>query len=385
MFILVLYLQRMKIYIIGSAHPLRGGGIATFNERLAEVLQEAGHDTTIISYKKQYPALLFPGKSQYTQEPAPQGIKIRSLIHSYNPLNWIKVGRQICKEKPDLIISRYWLPFFGPCLGTIHRIIRKNKTTKILAILDNLIPHEKRIGDMAFTKYFLPSVQGFIAMSREVLADVKKLKAPQAIEYAPHPMYDNYGKALPRNEALQKLNADPENTYLLFFGFIRKYKGLDLLIEALPLVKNQKIKLIVAGEYYKDQAYYEQLIQQHQLADKILLHTDFIPNDEVALYFSAADVVVQPYRTATQSGISQIAYYFQKPMIVTNVGGLPEIVPDGKVGFVVESNPASIAAAIDKICEPGKIASFQEQIKEERKKYEWSYFLEKIFSLVEKI
>ncbi len=375
----------MKIYIIGSAHPLRGGGIATFNERLAEVLQEAGHDTTIISYKKQYPALLFPGKSQYTHEPAPQGIKIRSLIHSYNPLNWIKVGRQISKEQPDLIISRYWLPFFGPCLGTIHRIIRKNKTTKILAILDNLIPHEKRIGDMAFTKYFLPSVQGFIAMSREVLADVKKLKAPQAIEYAPHPMYDNYGKALPRNEALQKLNTDPENTYLLFFGFIRKYKGLDLLIEALPLVKNQKIKLIVAGEYYKDQAYYEQLIQQHQLADKILLHTDFIPNDEVALYFSAADVVVQPYRTATQSGISQIAYYFQKPMIVTNVGGLPEIVPDGKVGFVVESNPASIAAAIDKICEPGKIASFQEQIGEERKKYEWSYFLEKIFSLAEKI
>ncbi|MEZ4890295.1 MAG: glycosyltransferase [Crocinitomicaceae bacterium] len=375
----------MKIYIVGSAHPLRGGGISTFNERLAEVLQNEGHDVTIISYKKQYPSLLFPGKSQYTDEPAPKGLKIRSLIHSYNPFNWLKVGRILQKEKPDVIVSRYWLPFFGPCLGTIHRIVRKNKHTKIIALLDNVIPHEHRIGDKAFTNYFLPSVQGFITMSKEVMADVKKFNATQPIEFAPHPMYDNYGTLVPRQESLNQLNLSPDFSYLLFFGFIRDYKGLDLLLEALPLVKNQQVKLIVAGEFYNNKATYEQIIQKNKLEDKLILHTDFIPNDQVSLYFSAADVVVQPYRTATQSGISQIAYYFQKPMIVTNVGGLPEIVPNGKVGYVVAPQSAAIAQAIDLFYSEEKQAFFQQNIAEERKKYEWFNFTNKLISLANKI
>ena len=376
----------MNIALIGPAHPLRGGGISTFNERLAEVLQEQGHSVVIYSFSLQYPGFLFPGKSQFTDEPAPKNLTIKSVINSINPLNWLKVGNQIKTAKPDLIIVRYWLPFMGPCLGTILRIVKKNKHTRILCIADNVIPHEKRPGDLQFTKYFLKPVDVFITMSKDVLQDLKKFTNKPA-KFNPHPVYDNYGLAVTKEEACKKLNLDPADKYILFFGFIRKYKGLDILLEAMgdEHIKASGIKLIVAGEFYGDREFYEQLITQYQLQDRIHLYIEFIPNDEVRYYFSAADLIVQPYRTATQSGITQVAYHFEKPMVVTNVGGLAEVVPDGRVGYVTGSEPKAIADAILKFFQSNSIPNLHENLLEEKRKYSWETFTANLFETAKEV
>lgn len=372
----------MKIIILGSAHPLRGGGIATFNERMASVLQEQGHEVIIYSFSLQYPSFLFPGKSQFTDEAAPPGLKIKSVINSINPVNWIIQGNKIKKERADLIIVRFWLPFMGPCLGSVLRIVRGNRHTKIISITDNVIPHEKRFGDEAFTRYFLKPVDAFVVMSREVLNDLKSFSTKPAL-YTPHPLYDNYGTAIPREVALRNIGLDPLGRYLLFFGFIRKYKGLDWLLEAMndERIKAMNLNLIIAGEFYGDEETYTQLIEQNRLQSTVKLFTSFIPNDDVRNYFCAADLIVQPYKTATQSGITQIAYHFEKPMVVTNVGGLAENVPDGKVGFVAEPNPKSIADAIIKFYTPDSIPTLKENIKAEKEQYSWQNFTKKLLSL----
>lgn len=372
----------MNITIIGSAHPLRGGGIATFNERMAEVLQEQGHKVVIYSFSLQYPSFLFPGKSQFTDEPAPKGLEIRSVINSINPLNWLSVGNRIKNEKPDLIIVRYWLPFMGPCFGTILRRVRKNRHTKIVAITDNVIPHEHRPGDMAFTKYFLKSADAFLAMSKDVLKDLKQFTDKPSV-FSPHPVYDNYGNAVSREEACKKLGLNPTDKYILFFGFIRKYKGLDLLLDAMKdeRIKQAGIKLIVAGEFYADGDSYIQQIQNNGIGDSVKLFTEFIPNDEIKYYFSATDLVVQPYRTATQSGITQVAYHFEKPMVVTNVGGLAEVVPDGKVGFVTAPDPTEIANAIIRFFEPNSLPNLQQNIAAEKQKYSWDTLLTNLLGI----
>lgn len=372
----------MNITIIGSAHPLRGGGIATFNERMAEVLQQQGHKVVIYSFSLQYPSFLFPGKSQFTDEPAPKGLEIHSVINSINPLNWLSVGNRIKDEKPDLIIVRYWLPFMGPCFGTILRRVRKNKHTRIVAITDNVIPHEHRPGDMAFTKYFLKSADAFLAMSKDVLKDLKQFTDKPSV-FSPHPVYDNYGNAVSREEACKKLELNPTDKYILFFGFIRKYKGLDLLLDAMKdeRIKEAGIKLIVAGEFYGDGDSYLQQIQNNGIGDSVKLFTEFIPNDEIKYYFSATDLVVQPYRTATQSGITQVAYHFEKPMVVTNVGGLAEVVPDGKVGFVTAPDATEIATAILKFYEAGSLPDLKSNIATEKQKYSWATLLSNLFGV----
>lgn len=372
----------MNITIIGSAHPLRGGGIATFNERMAEVLQEQGHKVVIYSFSLQYPSFLFPGKSQFTDEPAPKGLEIRSVINSVNPLNWLSVGNRIKNEKPDLIIVRYWLPFMGPCFGTILRRVRKNKHTRIVAITDNVIPHEHRPGDMAFTKYFLKGADAFLAMSKDVLKDLKQFTDKPSV-FSPHPVYDNYGNAVSREEACKKLGLNQNEKHILFFGFIRKYKGLDLLLDAMKdeRIKQAGIKLIVAGEFYGDGDSYLQQIQNNGIGDSVKLFTSFIPNDEIKYYFSATDLVVQPYRTATQSGITQVAYHFEKPMVVTNVGGLAEVVPDGKVGFVTAPDATEIATAILKFYETGSLPDLKSNIATEKQKYSWPTLLNNLFGV----
>jgi glycosyltransferase involved in cell wall biosynthesis len=364
----------MKIAVIGPAHPLRGGGISTFNERLAEVLQQQGHEVTIYSFSLQYPSFLFPGKSQFTDEPAPTDLTIKAIINSVNPLNWLKAGRQIKKQKPDLVVVRYWIPFMGPCLGTILRIVRSNRHSRILCIADNVIPHEKRAGDVLFTKYFIKPVDSFITMSKEVLNDLQMFTHKPA-KYQPHPLYDNYGEGVPKAEACKKLGLDPNEKYLLFFGFIRKYKGLDILLDAMgdSRIKAAGIKLIVAGEFYDDRVSYDEQIKAHGLQDAVKLFTQFIPNGDVRYYFSAADLVVQPYRSATQSGITQIAYSFEKPMVVTDAGGLAELLPDGKVGYVTQPDPQHIADAILKFFN-GPVDRFATYLKEEKKKYSWENF-----------
>ncbi|MDP4184900.1 MAG: glycosyltransferase [Bacteroidota bacterium] len=374
-----------KIAIIGPAHPYRGG-IAALNDRLALELIKEGHDVQIWNFKLQYPGFLFPGKTQYTSDPAPEGLVIHQKINSISPWNWICTGLQIRKSSPDLIIVRYWLPFMGPALGTICRMARSKKT-KIIALVDNMLPHEKRPGDMLFTRYFSGSVDGFIAMSESVYSDIDlfDLKKPKGL--CPHPIYDYYGQRIKREESLKLLGLDPSFRYMLFFGFIRQYKGLDLLLEAMaqPSFSELPVKLIIAGEFYEDEQKYLTLIEKLNLKDKIILHCDYIPNDEVNRYFGAADIVVQPYRSATQSGVTQVGYHFNKPMLVTNVGGLSEIITHGKAGYVVEPDSKSISEALVDFFKEDKLSFFEENVKEEKKRFSWERMTRTIFSVAEQI
>jgi len=379
-------MNQKKVMIIGSAYPLRGG-LSNFNERLARAFNDAGFSTTIYTFSLQYPSLLFPGKSQFSSEPKPDDLDIRVVINSINPLNWIKWGRKIRREAPDLVIIKFWIPFMAPCLGTLSRIIRGNKKTRVITIIDNLIPHEKRLLDKSLAGYFARSVDGFITMSREVLNQVDSFNSRSPKLFSPHPVYDNFGKKIPVSEARKKLGLDESGNYILFFGFIRDYKGLDILLEAmtLPEIRENNIKLIVAGEFYTASKPYLEFIDKHGIAERVILRTDFIPDSEVSLYFSAADLVVQPYKHATQSGVTQIAYHFDVPMVVTNVGGLAEFIPDGKVGYVVEPNPKAVAEGISRFYNNRKSLPFKDFIEQEKKRYSWDYFVTNIMKLYEMI
>jgi len=375
----------MKIISLGPAHPYRGGP-ATFNDRLAQQFIAEGHTFEIITFRLQYPRLLFPGKTQYTNSPAPAGVKITRMLNSVNPLNWIITGLKIKKEKPDILLLRFWLPFLGPSLGTVARIVRRNTHTKVICIFDNVIPHEKRPGDKALTKYLARSIDGAIVMSQSVSDDLKIFRSDIPVKLSPHPLFDNYGESTDRVVAIKKLDLDYESKYILFFGFIRAYKGLDLLIKAFSGsgLRNRKLKLIVAGEFYEDEAPYRNLIKQYNLENEILIFDRFIKDDEVSAFFSVADLVVQPYKTATQSGVTQIAFHFNKPMIVTDVGGLREIVPDGKCGYVVKPDSDSIAEAILDFYDNDKNALFTEGVKKEKDKFSWDKMtkaIEEVYNL----
>lgn len=372
-----------KIIIIGPAHPLRGGGMATFNERLAKAFQDRGHSVTIYTFSLQYPSFLFPGTKQLSDEPAPPGLKIKVMINSINPFNWLRVGRIIKKEKAELVIVRYWLPFMGPCFGTILRIVKRNRYSKLICIADNVIPHEKRFGDKAFTKYFVKPIDAFITMSEKVMADLRSFSS-KPTRLLSHPLYDNFGEKISKAEARHKLGINAYEPVVLFFGFIRKYKGLDMLLDAMKLIKDSesgsKIKLLIAGEFYDDRKVYEEQIKRLGIADRLILKTDFIPNSEVKYYMCAADVVIQPYRNATQSGVTPLAYHFEVPMIVTNVGGLPALVPNDKVGLVAEPNPSSIAEKILEYFSKGE-QHFMPNLVSEKKKYSWDIMVDNIIDL----
>ncbi|HKK79159.1 MAG TPA: glycosyltransferase [Phaeodactylibacter sp.] len=375
-----------KLVLLSPAHPLRGG-IASSTERLALELQQQGYEVTIYSFSYQYPSLLFPGKTQYADGPAPEGLHIRSVIHSINPFNWWKVGQELHKARPDLIIARYWLPFMGPSMGTILRLARRNGHTRTLAITDNVIPHEQRPGDRLLTRYFIGAVQAFVVMSRSVGQDIRQFTLNKPVKYIPHPIYDNYGPLVRRNEAIQKLGLDESQRYLLFFGFIRAYKGLDLLLRALAEEKVRKlgVKLIVAGEFYEEEEGYRKLVEEEGLQEQVIFQSAYIPNEDVRYYFGAADLVVQPYKTATQSGISQLAFHFQKPMIVTRVGGLPEIVAHGKEGYVVEVEADAIAEAIVDFYEKDRQAAMEKAVKAGQARYSWDNLVRGIRELYDEI
>lgn len=367
-----------SIIILGPAHPLRGG-LATFDQRLCIQFLREGHNCSIYSFSLQYPSFFFPGTTQYSSDPAPEDITIHSVINSVNPLNWIKTGNRLRNEKPDLIVVRYWLPFMGPALGTILRRVKKNKHTRIVAITDNVIPHEKRPGDKQFTGYFLKSCDAFVTMSEKVMADLRKFDRLKPAVQVLHPLYDNFGPPISMDEARKKLNLSPEEKIIVFFGFIRKYKGLDLLLEALPHVKTP-VKLLIAGEFYEDERPYLEQIQRLGISGNVLLHTHFIPDSEVRYYICAADVVIQPYRSATQSGVTPLCYHFETPMIVTNVGGLPVLVPDMKAGMVCDPIPFSIAESIDKYFSIGK-DRFIPYLQEEKKNYSWEKLTQTLLEL----
>ena len=371
-----------SVVIVGSAHPLRGG-LAAYNERLARAYQEQGAKVKIFTFSLQYPAFLFPGKTQYSDEPKPQDLDIEVTLNSVNPLSWIALGRKIKKMAPDLLIIKFWIPFMGPALGTVARIAKKNKKTKVISIIDNIIPHEKRLGDRVLANYFVGAVDGFIAMSESVLGDLDSFDKKKPKIFTPHPVYDNFGNAGDKVFARQELGLEPHGKYILFFGFIRDYKGLDLLLRAMAdqRIRDLGVKLIVAGEFYTDSKPYFDIIDEYQLKDHLVLATDFIPDSKVGQYFNAADMVVQPYKDATQSGVTQIAYHFEKPMLVTNVGGLPEIVPHLKTGYVVDVDPLKIADGIVDFYENNREAEMVENCRIEKKKYAWETLLEKISEL----
>ncbi|RXK86228.1 glycosyltransferase [Filimonas effusa] len=360
-----------KVVIIGPAYPLRGG-LASFNERLARQFSSEGCDTSIYTFSLQYPGFLFPGTTQYSSDPAPSDLTIAVCINSVNPLNWLQVGKRLRELRPDLIVVRYWLPFMGPCLGTILRQVKKNRFTRIVCIADNVIPHEHRPGDKPFTQYFVKPIDAFVTMSSKVREDLRSFTS-KPVQQVVHPLYDNFGAPAEKTEARKHLGIASDIPVILFFGFIRKYKGLDLLLEAMALLKQQgheNIRLLIAGEFYADAALYQQQIETLGISDQLILRTDFIPDSEVRYYLSAADFVIQPYRSATQSGVTPLAYHFEKPMLVTNVGGLPDLVPDGEAGLVAEPEPASIAQHIIRLYELGE-EWFLPHLRTEKQKYSW--------------
>ena len=375
-----------SVVIIGPGYPLRGG-LATFDQRLAREFIRDGYDCTIYSFSLQYPDFLFPGTTQYSTDPPPEGLTILSRINSINPFNWFRVGRELRKKKPDLIVVRYWLPLMGPALGTILRRVRKNRHTRIIAITDNVIPHEKRPGDKPFTRYFLNACDGFITMSEKVMQDLRIFQPVKPARQVAHPLYDNFGEPIAQDVARELLRAKgidigAKDKIILFFGFIRNYKGLDIALEAMAdsRIRESGIRLLVAGEFYEEAAPYHELIARLGIAGQLILRTDFIPDSEVRDYLCAADAVIQPYRNATQSGVTPLAYHFEKPMIVSNVGGLPALVPHEQVGLVAPPEPAAMAAAILRFFTLGS-SYFLPALRAEKEKYSWAKLVDTIITL----
>ncbi len=373
-----------KLVIIGPAWPLRGG-LSAFDEKLATQFTEKGIQTRIDTFSLQYPSILFPGKSQYTTDPKPNNVNIEVCINSINPFNWIKIGLKLHREKPDLIIVRFWIPFLAPCLGTILKIAKKNKHTKVISIVDNMIPHEKRIGDRLLTNYFVKTVDGFIAMSEKVKNDIKTF-SHKPVSISPHPIFNHFGDPITKLEARLQLGLPKEDKIILFFGYIRKYKGLDLLIHAMAneAIKKLGIQLMIVGEFYEDASAYHDLVSSLGLQDQIKFYSNYIQDGEVKNYVCSADFIIQPYRNATQSGVTPLAYHFEKPMLVTNVGGLADTVPNLKTGIVVAPTTEAIAKGIETLYELGE-TNFIPNIIEEKKKYSWAQMTEKFLALYQQL
>jgi glycosyltransferase involved in cell wall biosynthesis len=363
----------MKIVILGTAWPYRGG-LAIYNERLAREFSAENDDVTIHTFSLQYPSFLFPGKTQYSSEPEPTDLNIIRSLNSVNPFNWIKTGRTIREMKPDILIIKFWLPFMAPALGKVARMVRRNGKTRVVSILDNIIPHERRPGDRLLSRYFTRSVDGFVAMSESVLEDLGQFDTAKPRVFCPHPLYDNFGPKATREESLSFLGLDPSKRYMLFFGLIRDYKGLDLILRAYAdsRFRKMEVRLIVAGEFYSGSEKYFELEKELGLEGLVVWKSDFVPDSEVKYCFGAADIIVQPYKSATQSGVTQIAYHFEKPMLVTDVGGLAEIVPHGSVGYVVKPDMDEIADALTDFFKNNRQEEFTEGILKEKKKYSWS-------------
>ncbi len=373
----------MKVAIVGPAHPYRGG-IAAFTDRLSNEFVNEGVDVEVFTFTLQYPSFLFPGKTQYSDAKAPNNFKIYRRINSINPFSWCRTAKEIRDKKPDIVIFAYWMSFFALCYAKMAKIISKNKSSYCIGLIHNMMPHEKTILDIIFPSHFVKSMHAFVALSKSVLNDVEKLdKKHKPKLFSPHPLYDHYGDIEDKSLAINSLYLDEKYNYILFFGLIREYKGLDLLLKALAdeRLKKLPLKLIVAGEFYDKKETYIQLIEALDVKNDVILYDKYIPDEDVKDFFNAADMVVQPYKSATQSGVTQVAYHFEKPMLVTDVGGLKEIIPHGKVGYVVEPEPIKIADAIYDFYHNDRKDTFEANVIEEKKKYRWSKMTSTIMEL----
>ena len=375
----------MKIVILGTAYPYRGG-LATFNERLARQFMAEGHEVELWTFTLQYPSFLFPGKTQYSSEKAPEGLLIRRKLNSCNPFNWLRIGHQLHKAKPDMLICCYWMAFFAPLYGTICRIVKRNRHTRCIALVHNMFPHEKSALDKLFAPYFVHFQDGFVALSDAVVRDIHTLTDAPAT-CSPHPIYDHYGALMSKPAACKALNLNPDKDYMLFFGLVRAYKGLDLLLDAFGQVKDQlpDLRLIIAGEFYEHEDKYRAQIDANGLTDRVILRNEFIPDADLPAYFGAASLIVQPYKSATQSGVTQVAFHFEKPMLVTNVGGLGEIVHDHQMGYACEPTPDAIAADILDYYRNNRQPPFTTYLISQKSRYAWSNLTAAFENLLKKL
>jgi glycosyltransferase involved in cell wall biosynthesis len=374
----------MRIVILGTAWPYRGG-LAAFNERLAKQFVTEGHDVEVVTFTLQYPSFLFPGKTQYSNEIAPEGLKIVQEINSCNPWSWIKVGRRLKNEVPDLVISCYWMAFFAPCYGIIEKIVRSNGKTKCIALVHNMIPHEPSVLDKLLAPFYVKQNDGFVALSDSVVKDIASLdKENKPKTFSPHPVYDHYGDKMDKKEACKALGLDEEKNYMLFFGLVRAYKGLDWLLDAFGKVKDEltNLQLIIAGEFYEDEEKYRKQILDKGLTSRVILKNEFIADADLRKYFGAADLIVQPYKTATQSGVTQVAFHFEKPCLVTNVGGLGEIIHHGKMGYAVEPRVEAIAASLLDYYQNDRQEAFTRYLIKEKELYGWNIMAQAFYRIL---
>ncbi len=373
-----------KVIFIGPAYPYRGG-IAAFNENLATIFQHNGWECKIFTFTQQYPNLLFPGKNQLTTEDPRPNLSIKRGIYSTNPLNWLKISKEIIKEDPDLVITQYWMPFMAPAFGTILRGIKKElKDIKTVTVVHNFKPHESRIGDKQLNKFIANRTDILVSLSSSVKADIENSVKDKPVLQLFHPIYNHYGSEISKTNAKEALGWSEDTKYLLFFGLVRAYKGLDLLIEALALLEsNEKYKLVIAGEFYEDQKKYDKLIAEKNLENRIIIRNEYIPNEDIPKLFCASEAIVLPYRTATQSGVVPIALHFRRPVIVTRVGGLAALIERHNIGLIAEPEASSIANHLDAFLTGSvKLNNDFEEIKDD---LSWQSFYDEFLQNIEQL
>lgn len=364
----------MKIAMLSTFYPLRGG-IAQFNALLYRELEKK-YEVKAFTFKRQYPNALFPGETQYvTPEDDADEIPSVEILDTINPLSYLKTAKAVRAFEPDIVLTKYWMTFFGPSLGAV---LKRQKKAKRISILDNVIPHEKRFFDGPANRYFLKHNDGFVVMSDAVLKDLLSIKPDAKYLRIDHPVYNHFGAKLERKEALQKLGLSGEKNYLLFFGFIREYKGLDVLIDALQYL-DDSYEVIVAGEVYGSFDAYADQIKRLGLEKRVHTFTKYISDDEVTLYFSAANVCMLPYKSATQSGITAIAHHFDVPIIATDVGGLKETIRHMETGIIVEKpDPKLVSASVQTYFNGNFEAPFQQNIAQEKAANSWENFADRL-------
>lgn len=375
-----------RIAVVGPVHPYRGG-IAHFTEMTVQVLAERGHDVRPVSFARQYPELLFPGETQFEPDddapPVVQGAP--RLLDPINPVSWLRTAWHLREIDPAAVVFQYWMPFFAPAYGLVARILRWGGIPSV-AIVHNALPHERHFGDAWLSRFFLRACKGHVVMSDAVADNLRSLRRSDAgVRCIEHPVYDRFGDLVPRAEARAALGLPPDTPVLLFFGFVREYKGLHVLLKALPemLESVPDLQLVIAGEPYDDPERYHQLIEANDLYEHVRWDDSYIPSEEVPHYFGAADLVVQPYVSATQSGVAQIAYHFETPMVVTDVGGLAEVIPHETAGFVVPpEDPAALAEAVVRYFNEQWAERLVEGVREQKRQYAPERLAEAIEDLV---
>ena len=373
----------MKIAILSCFYPYRGG-ISQFNASLFNELGKA-HDVKAFNFSRQYPEFLFPGKTQYvTPEDEAVPVESETLLDTANPFTWARTARAIRQWGPDLLLLRYWMPYFAPSLGYVARHMAKG--CKVVGILDNVVPHERHIVDKPLTSYMVGALDGAVTLCSEVASDLRGFSVDLPCTVLPHPVYSHFGEAVPRAGAEALLGLESGKRNLLFFGLIREYKGLDILLQAFDLL-GPEYQLIIAGEPYGSFDRYSRLIEASPGRDRIHVFPEYVRDSGVSRFFSVADVTVLPYRSATQSGISSISYHFGVPMIVTDAGGLRETIGERGTGIVCsEAAPGPVARAIEEyFSTEGLRERLSANIEKEKDRLSWSRFAANLTEFAEKL